>query len=641
MRASMIFTLATTLVASGIGGGMALAAGGGSTDRVVGRYWVDFGSPREFTPGAFEVDAKNLSIGLHSIHSYVATDSSGLSSVVSRWFVKTPLTGAGGDCKVMVGLDGKPLTVESVPAIGGATALTLDVATLAEGLHYLHTYVESADGILSSTSSRWFLKTPSVNVTDATVMLAVDGDQYAQQSVSQAGAVIDLEADFSSLSDGLHCLQGYVKYGKGVNSVLSSAFSRWFMKAPIVNDSVEYRSVVYVDGNELSTAAVSPTGGVFALDLDCLSLPIGFHMVSAQIVSPTGVPTAIGNSIFYRTPVKSELAAVKGYYVVDGVRKGSVDFSDSGELCRLLLDVNELTNGIHSIALFLSDGNSLTTSPLTAWFVKCPEGGNRIAGYEYWLNDDYETRRSVELPTPVNPFELSADLEVDEQPLCSRRYAFAVVDGQPTVYGKNNFEMRFKDVDNRMSSARGSFVDVRVKELLTNVPVIANGRTTIEELPENRIKWYCYAGRGGDSISVKLDREGMIELYSPSGDLIYAADSAASTVYAPVELDEYGYYWLAVHDVAADRRKNVGVDFLSIRGVLVGDADDNGVVDANDVVVIRNYYLNKSDRINKDASDVNADGVIDAQNALTTRIIYLATLIEAKQHKQSRCIVVK
>lgn len=641
MRASMIFTLATTLVASGIGGGMALAAGGESTDRVVGRYWVDFGTPREFTPGVFEVDAKNLSIGLHSIHSYVAADSSGLSSTVSRWFVKTPLTGAGGDCKISVGLDGKPLTVESVPAIGGAKALTLDVATLSEGLHCLHTYVGSADGILSSTSSRWFLKIPAVDVTNATIMMAVDGSQYAQQSVNQAGAVIDLEVDFSSLSEGLHCLQSYVNYGKGGNSVLSSTFSRWFMKTPIVNDSVEYRSVLYVDGNELSTAAVSPTGGVFALDLDCLSLPIGFHMVSAQIVSPTGATTAIGNSIFYRTPVKSELAAVKGYYVIDGVRKGSVEFADGGEMCRLLLDVNELTNGIHSIALFLSDGNSLTASPLTAWFVKCPDGGNRIAGYEYWLNDDYETRRTVELPKPVNPFELSADIEVDEQPLCSKRYAFAVVDGQPTVYGKNNFEMRFKDVDNRMSSARGSFVDIRVKELLTNVPVIANGRTTIEELPENRIKWYCYAGRGGDSISVKLDREGMIELYSPSGDLVYAADSAASTVFAPVELEEYGYYWLAVHDVAADRRKNVGVDFMSSRGVLVGDADDNGVVDANDVVVIRNYYLKKSDRINKEASDVNADGVIDAQDALTTRIIYLATLIEAKQHKQSRCIVVK
>lgn len=75
--------------------------------------------------------------------------------------------------------------------------------------------------------------------------------------------------------------------------------------------------------------------------------------------------------------------------------------------------------------------------------------------------------------------------------------------------------------------------------------------------------------------------------------------------------------------VAVDRAGNVqSVAFLTNSP---GDADGNGTVDANDIVVIVNYYTGKTTNLNLSNADVNNDGAIDAQDVLSTNNIYLTT----------------
>ncbi len=57
--------------------------------------------------------------------------------------------------------------------------------------------------------------------------------------------------------------------------------------------------------------------------------------------------------------------------------------------------------------------------------------------------------------------------------------------------------------------------------------------------------------------------------------------------------------------------------------ILLGDVDKNGLIDANDVVTLRNYYLGRNPDINSRNADVNNDGVIDTQDATSIRNIYL------------------
>ncbi len=65
-----------------------------------------------------------------------------------------------------------------------------------------------------------------------------------------------------------------------------------------------------------------------------------------------------------------------------------------------------------------------------------------------------------------------------------------------------------------------------------------------------------------------------------------------------------------------------------VEDISMGDSDGNGVVDANDVVVMLNYYLGVIDNIDFVVSDLNNDGVVDSQDALATSNIYLETIIK-------------
>lgn len=56
---------------------------------------------------------------------------------------------------------------------------------------------------------------------------------------------------------------------------------------------------------------------------------------------------------------------------------------------------------------------------------------------------------------------------------------------------------------------------------------------------------------------------------------------------------------------------------------ILGDVDGNGLIDANDVVVLRNHYLGRLQQGSISNADVNGDGVIDTQDATAIRNNYL------------------
>lgn len=84
--------------------------------------------------------------------------------------------------------------------------------------------------------------------------------------------------------------------------------------------------------------------------------------------------------------------------------------------------------------------------------------------------------------------------------------------------------------------------------------------------------------------------------------------------------------------LATDRAGNRQSD--AMMNGLLGDADDNGVVDANDAVVIRNYFTGSSTTINRVNADVNGDNTIDSQDATYIRSIFLGD--NARNYKRVR-----
>lgn len=86
--------------------------------------------------------------------------------------------------------------------------------------------------------------------------------------------------------------------------------------------------------------------------------------------------------------------------------------------------------------------------------------------------------------------------------------------------------------------------------------------------------------------------------------------------------------------VATDKAGNRQVN--SVLNAIAGDADGNGSVDASDVVVIRNYYMDSSVKINKANADVNVDASVDAQDAAITRNLYLGEETQKTTYKIRR-----
>ncbi|WP_295731808.1 dockerin type I repeat-containing protein [uncultured Muribaculum sp.] len=56
---------------------------------------------------------------------------------------------------------------------------------------------------------------------------------------------------------------------------------------------------------------------------------------------------------------------------------------------------------------------------------------------------------------------------------------------------------------------------------------------------------------------------------------------------------------------------------------LLGDVDGSGKVDANDVLLLRAYYIERPVTLDLSVADVNSDGRVDAQDATAARVIYL------------------
>lgn len=94
----------------------------------------------------------------------------------------------------------------------------------------------------------------------------------------------------------------------------------------------------------------------------------------------------------------------------------------------------------------------------------------------------------------------------------------------------------------------------------------------------------------------------------------FEEDTFSYTAAAPIE---HAQFMVLACDRAGNMQEGTLIE------VVLGDADGNGVVNANDAVIIRNYYVGKTDVINAVGADASGDGKINAQDALAVRTIYL------------------
>lgn len=521
------------------------------------RYWFDNDYRTVYTGHSstgqwqMEADLDGLSESLHAIHLQVV-DAKGVESApVTRFFLKVR------DTSVNQGyywFDGDRTAQQQMGQVQGM--FTIDVSQIADGFHTFYYQVVGKDGSLSSIVSRSFYKV--VMPEYARFRCWVDEDLTTMTTGKYTGAPVLV--DISHLSEGYHVMRVQVE---GVTP--SAVVSRPFVKIP-QTEGVEYlKCLCVVDDKLFREENVSSTGGVIDWNLDVSGLPQGFHHMQVQVITPSGAATGTYNAYFLRTTTTSEMADMKCVYAIDGAEFNTEAGSMTNGVFHCDLDVSHLEDGLHRIAYKLTNGKGVETKTQTQFFMKTPLGGNGIKEYWYWLNDSTDQVSKVQLAERTNPFKLISLLPVPKHPISSKLFHFELSDGQPMVYAKNNFHIRFYDAAGRFTDESAQFTDYSVKQEVTDAEWLEPGvRATTAKPGENTIKWYCLEAEPGDSLQFKLDRAATIQLFAPSGDEVYSASGSEVVKLNGCHVKEKGTYYLALHDVTATQGNTISIDYSMI-----------------------------------------------------------------------------
>lgn len=455
-------------------------------------------------------------------------------------------------------------TLQTGQSQSSSWQIVADMSQLRETLHTIHVQVRDEAGVTSSPVTRFFVKT-----ADRT---AVQGRYWFDDDVENihVSAQIDgtFDLDLSGIPEGFHTLHYQVL---GVNGSVSAIASRSFLKVPQVIGVDYLTCLCMVDDQLYKQERVTPNGGVLAWEFDVSGLSQGFHRAYIQVVTPSGAATSAYSTYFIRTATNTEMGEMKCVYAIDGGDYQTTAGSINGQAYHFDLDVAALDDGLHRLTYMLNNGNGVSTKVQTHFFTKIPLGGNGITQYEYWLNENYDTRHQVMFPERVDPFNLISLLPVETEPIRSTCFQFEIKDGKPMMYAKNDFYLRFYEATGRFVDAAKQFVDYNVEQEVESAGVLQTTQT-FQKIEENTVRWYTLQTEPGDTVAFRSSQATSIHLFAPSGKELYKSSGAESVTYGGCHVWETGTYYLAVHDVTGSQSQ-MTLDYMHMDKYDVVDQD--------------------------------------------------------------------
>ena len=440
-----------------------------------------------------------------------------------------------------------------------AWQMEVDLSSLSESFHTIHLQVTDENNVSSTPVTRcFFLSREEGVLTDGFYWF----DDEAQARRVEGGIQGALTFDVTELQEGYHTLHYQVLREDGQYSQIET---RGFLKIQKGQTSGYLTFMCYVDGELFKMERILAENNQASMILDVSELPIGFHRLQVRGLTENGTSTSICESFFLRNAKDSEINALSCVFSIDGQLYKTVENGVQDGLFHCDLDVASLSEGMHKISYYLTNGQGAQTTVKSQYFIKIPIGGNSIKKYQYWLNNNDEMAHMVDLGNATDPFLLISLLPVEQQPLSSKLFHFEVKDGQPKLYAKNSFHIRFFDAANRYSDATEDYIDYNVSQELTDVGELLSGvRETIDFPAENTIKWYKLDAERGDSLRFRTDKACTIQLFAPSGTEVYNVSGSESVKWGGLHAKETGTYYLAIHDVTATKGTTISIDYNHI-----------------------------------------------------------------------------
>lgn len=370
-----------------------------------------------------------------------------------------------------------------------------------------------------------------------------------------------MQIDVSSLPLGWHTISAMIDD----NGVLSSPISKPFIKKEFDTANPVAGALILIDDIERERIPVSVSGNFINFTLDARTLSIGPHTLTTALVNDRREISQFSNELFMRIPTQSELSTLKAYYVIDDDLSEfkSIDLNGYSELYRLNVDLNSLPTGIHTITMYLASPLGLATETRKSYFLKIPNGGEGIIGYEYWI-DDSKDRTKVLLESPSMPLSLIKMIDVPEAKFRSSSYELRLEDGNPVVYGMHDFNFICYDGDYRSVNYSHEYMESRIRKEISDITEIDSkkGYLNISALPDQGMKWFAIGMQTGDSISLRIARAGTIDVFTPKGERCYHAYGDKAYVNGGFHAQEDGKYLISVHDVIGNSSTSLSYEHI-------------------------------------------------------------------------------
>ncbi len=518
------------------------------------RYWFDDDANSVRTAnglaGTYMLDASSLLEGLHTLHYQITGSNDVLAYVGSSIFLKMNSQSEAATVQLLnYWFDDDAGNVKTATSAG---IQTIDVSLLLDGLHTIHYQVTGSDGIAAYIASGIFLKTGSnfeaESVKASKLMYWFDDETTIQNAdISQGTQLLDA----SMLQEGLHTIHYQVLCNNGT---MTPAMSSMFLRLSVDIETAVAKSLRYWFDEGQEAVEVAVTDGVQLLDAS--ELTEGLHTVHYQIANSNGTLGAPCSSVFLK--INGDMASatarsIRYWFDDDAATVNVIDVANGTQT----LDVADMPTGLHTLNYQLIDSNGNVGVPVTRIFMKSFEkaiasGHNGITKYMYWLNSNSSTVQTVAIDEPVNPYTLIALLPMQHEPIRSSCFHFEMKDGNPMMYAKNDFHVRFYDAAGYFADESRQFIDYSVSKEVKPVGTLQPTQT-FNKVASNDVRWYTMQVAPGDTAAFKLSQPATVQVFAPSGEEVFKTSESASVKWSGIHTWENGTYYLAVHDVTGSQ----------------------------------------------------------------------------------------
>ncbi len=247
------------------------------------------------------------------------------------------------------------------------------------------------------------------------------------------------------MQTGLHSY--HVRY-KDDAGQWSSVVSEFFHKLPVTASGTREIAVCeyWFDddfANKVSTEITPGQTITTNNGFDVSGLQTGLHSYHVRYKDDAGQWSSVVSGFFHKLPVTAagsrEITAFEYWFDDDFANKVSTEITPGQTITTNSgFDVSGLQTGLHSYHVRYKDDAGQWSSVVSQYFHKINlsgTGSNSISAYRYWFNNSFNNAVTVQLPSPVNPYELSGSISVSALP-----------------FGDHSLHFQFRDTRNAWSA---------------------------------------------------------------------------------------------------------------------------------------------------------------------------------------------